>query len=62
MERRLVTLAEGFYHPGKWYVSFGYYDMDEFGHLKYAGQSENCELTEDELYDLLKPKLRKEVK
>lgn len=59
--RKLITLSEGFYNKGKWYISFAYYDdKDEFGRLEWTGDSENCELTEDELYDLVKPRLKRE--
>lgn len=60
MIRKLTTLAEGFYHSGKWYISFAYYERDGFDHLEWTGDSENCELTEDELYELVKPKLKTE--
>lgn len=58
--RKLVTLANGFYNVGKWFVDFAYYNKDEFGHLEWTGDSESCEFTEDELYELVKPKLKKE--
>lgn len=60
MIRKLTTLAEGFYNPGKWYVSFAYYQQDEFGRLEWTGDSEVCEFTEDELYEMIKPKLKAE--
>lgn len=60
LTRRLTTLSEGVYHPGKWYISFAYYEKDEFGRLEWTGDSENCELTEDELYELVKLKLKTE--
>lgn len=60
MIRKLVTLSNGYYHPGKWYVSFAYYNRDEFGRLEWTGDSENCEFTEDELYELVKLRLKAE--
>ena len=54
--RKLVSLHKAI-DPKKWYVSFGYYVMGKFGGLEWAGYSEYCEITEDELYELLKPKL-----
>ena len=60
MIRRLTTLAEGFFNPGKWYISFGYYKRDKFDHLEWTGDSESCEFTEDELYELVKPRLKAE--
>jgi len=60
MIRKLVTLAEGFYNAGKWYISFAYYNRDEFGRLEWTGDSESCEFTEDELYELVKPRLKSE--
>jgi hypothetical protein len=60
MIRKLTSLAKGFYNAGKWYVSFAYYEKDKFDCLRWTGDSESCELTEDELYEIVKPRLRKE--
>ncbi len=56
--RKLVSLHKAI-DPEKWYVSFGYYVTGKFGHLEWTGDSEDCEISEDELYELLKPKLAK---
>lgn len=62
MIRKLTTLT----YPSQWdkrqlyRIRFDYYDKDEFGGLKWTGDSESCELTEDELYELVKPMLKVE--
>lgn len=58
MIRKLTTLAKGFYNPGKWYVSFAHYKQNKFGALEWTGDSEGCEFTEDELYEIIKFKLK----
>lgn len=56
--RKLISL-----HPrdGKWFISFSYYIDNYNGNIKYTGESESGYLSEEELYELLKPKLRKEM-
>lgn len=64
MIRRLTSLTEDKYlNPRKWNIHFAYYDLDENGHEKWNHTWDECLITEDELYNLLKPVLiRKEVK
>jgi len=59
MIRKLTSLHTAI-DPNKRYISFAYYEPDQFGCLQWTGDSESCELTEDELYDLVKPKLKSE--
>lgn len=54
--RKLISLHQAI-DRSKWYVDFAYYKLDKFGDLEWTGDSEDCELTEDELYELVKPKL-----
>jgi len=62
MIRKLTT----FTCPSEWEklplyrISFAYYQRDKFGNLQWTGDSERCELTEGELYEMLKPKLNTE--
>jgi hypothetical protein len=59
MIRKLTSLHKAI-EPRKWYISFAYYKNDEFENPVWSGDSEYCELTEDELYELLKPRLKYE--
>jgi len=58
--RKLTSLHKAI-DDKKWYISFAYYETGEFDRLEWTGDSESCELTEDELYDLVKPKLKLEA-
>lgn len=59
MKRKLVTFARDYYEKGKYHISFAYYD-DMGNFLEWWEQTE---LTEQELYVILKPKLvKKEAK
>ena len=58
--RKLTSLYETRKGSDVWYVDFAYYEKDEYGHLEWTGDSETCELTEDELYEMVKPKLKAE--
>ena len=56
MIRKLVSLYQ---EPSKdWKISFGYYMIDN-GSLKFTGKSEYAHLTEDEFYQLIKPRLKR---
>jgi hypothetical protein len=55
MERHLVSLYRR--DDGKWYIDFGYYDMDKRGNKDWTGISETGELTEEEFYQAVRPKL-----
>ena len=62
MIRKLTTFtcSSQWDKPPLYRVSFAYYEKDRFGYLQWTGDSEHCELTEDELYEILKPKLNTE--
>jgi len=55
--RKLVSLYRISDHSNRWYISFGYYKRDQFGRLEWNGVSETAELTEEELYQAVRPKL-----
>lgn len=56
--RKLVSLyRDPDIYPRKRYISFGYYERDESGRCEWTGDSEECRLTDDELYEMVKPKL-----
>lgn len=57
--RKLVSLYEQ--PKGQWYIDFGYYEPDEFSNLRWTGKSEDARLSEEELYQLLKPKLQTRI-
>lgn len=59
MERRLTSLYENPKNSNNWYVDFAYYERDEWGGLRWTGDSEDCTFTEDELYELLYPRMEK---
>jgi len=52
--RKLISL---YYDKNmiKYYIDYAYYEND-----KWIGESESCYLTKEELYNLIKPKLKKE--
>lgn len=54
--RKLLRLCH-FNDANRCYAHFAYYEEDEAGYLKRTGDTEDCELTENEIYELLKPKL-----
>ena len=52
--RKLISL---YYDKNmiKYYIDYAYYEND-----KWTGESESCYLTKEELYNLIKSKLKKE--
>lgn len=54
--RKLISLHKGF-SPKSWYIDFAFYEQDGHGNLEWIGDNESAEITEDELYELLKPRL-----
>jgi hypothetical protein len=51
MKRKLITFAKDYFEKGKYYISFAYYDQQG----RWTREFEETKLTEDQLYDLLKP-------
>jgi len=59
--RRLTSLYETpTKHSNRYFASFAYYERGNDGNLQWTGESESCEFTVAELYEFLKPKLKKE--
>lgn len=57
--RKLVSLRQNpNIYPRKWYINFGYYEEDDTGRLRRTGDHEDCHFNEDELYEMVKPKLK----
>lgn len=63
MMRKLTGLTEDKYiNPGKLNIHFAYYEEDEAGRLEWNHTWDECLITFDQLYDVLKPFMtRKEV-
>ncbi len=61
-ERKLIHFCEKKYkNPLTWHVVFCYYEYDPCsGKSEFTGISEECHITENELYKLFKPALIKE--
>ena len=63
--RKLISLYQDKYgsHPDQWYISFAYYQNDQYsGRLKFNGTHEEAHVSEEKLYQLLKPALKKETR
>jgi hypothetical protein len=51
--RQLISLYQE--PDGRYYIHFAYYDSNG----RWTGDYEDCRITENELYDLIKPRLNK---
>ncbi len=57
MIRRLISLYETERGSGVWYFDFALYRRRN-GRLEWTGESEECKITEDDLYKLVKRRLK----
>ena len=63
--RKLISLYQDEHgsHPGQWYISFAYYQNHyASGRLEFNGTHEEGYISEEKLYQLLKPALKKETR
>ena len=58
--RHLTSLYKTNEHSDTYFISFAYYDRDNYGSLRWTGDSESGEFTIEELYEFIKPRLTKE--
>ncbi len=65
MIRKLISLYKNndWNNGGKYLIHYAYYEKDpETERLEFNGISEEALLTEEELYDLIKPTLKREIR